>query len=479
MAAGNSKPQHLHQMLLVGIICFTMGFMCSYVSTTSSNTLTTNDNYPFNVHSSETSTIHNQISPRLPDGTYGRLQSLDVPEIPSLVLMGPPKAGSRTFINSFSKYNNVLQWHWERAFWCGANKLRCTPKQNHTEWTRYIHQFESNTATLAHLVEVIQSDKSNAKCTVKQNQYLWNRQEFNMTHKTCIHPKHAHDQNTLHHNFCYLVEKGPSQSRAPWVPILYANLMPKTKTFIIARNPIYHVMSCFVAFKKHNYNGNHIDLKHHIIDQIKQHQGFNVLVDICKDINRKWISYHGDGHGIKRFLQLKTDYKRFIVTYLWRKFVDPMDIQSRGLREDLFMWAPFTFPVFLISLFSHDEVLNNTVWYDWTPIQSYRVVQFEWLYADIPNAMKTIKCWVMELNTIECDTHLPDAQNRDIFESESIERHNHIENATVWQQPYAWYEDNIRQLFNPCYDTMQHILLYDRPHLLLGEWKSWNYSYTF
>eukprot|EP01083_Nonionella_stella_P167766 564693_1 len=473
----NTKLQHLQKTLLVGVFCVVMGFVYFYVffiasifEPTSSNIFPTKNKSSSNIHGFELDKIANQTSPTLStdDATHGRLESLNVPEIPSLVLLGPPKSGSRTFINWFSKYDNVLAFGRERAFWCGGNRLRCNPKQNETEWMRYLDEFESNSNTLARLVEVIQSDKSNSRCTVERNQYLWKSQEFNMTHKKCIH--------SLNQSTCYLVEKGPGQSRVPWVPILFANLMPRTKTFIIVRNPVYHVVSCAIAFGFATKGSDQREIKHGIVDAIRSHEGFNVLTNVCKEINHKWNSY---GDAMHRFVQLKTDYKRFIVTYLWRKFVDPMDIQSRGLREDLFMWAPFTFPVFLISLFSHDEVLNNTVWYDWTPIQSYRVVQFEWLYADIPNAMKTIKCWVMELNTIECDTHLPDAQNRDIFESESIERHNHIENATVWQQPYAWYEDNIRQLFNPCYDTMQHILLHDRPHLLLGEWKSWNYSYTF
>ena len=54
---------------------------------------------------------------------------------------------------------------------------------------------------------------------------------------------------------------------------------------------------------------------------------------------------------------------------------------------------------------------------------------------------------------------------------------NHINNAQSAHAYYKWYDDNMKELYGPCMDSMKHILLHDRHDLFLGEWNTWDYKY--
>ena len=253
-------------------------------------------------------------------------------------------------------------------------------------------------------------------------------------------------------------------------------------------------------------------------------------------------------------------------------YVTNKDIAYRSLRSEIYLWAPFQFPIIFLSLLAYDEVFAESVvgegmgmgvgvgegegedegnepqqqqineyfyesqWrqptntsassshWDWDPLThemtDYKLLQFEYLYGNIPRAMNQIKCWITQKNrwiAIErrrrrrrlrrrrrrmgedgdgsggvgldgVDSGNGDGirrvsgsfsatvcPNYDCVEDEkALFEEVHKTNAAGSGKPYSdKYARTVEELFKPCVLTLKDIVLRVRPNILLGEWVDW------
>ena len=59
-------------------------------------------------------------------------------EIPALVILGPAKAGTRSFIDAIASFDDIIQYESERHFWSGSTDFVCQPWYNKQEWQWFI-----------------------------------------------------------------------------------------------------------------------------------------------------------------------------------------------------------------------------------------------------------------------------------------------------------------------------------------------------
>ena len=135
---------------------------------------------------------------------YHYTYDFDPLPLPSLVLTGPPKAGSRSFQNLLSRYSNIVQFGPERDFFTGANFYKCQLPWKDKEWTQFLDAYNRSESKLADLLPVMQNTRpKNNRCNVDWYERLWRK--FNITLKTgyserfrpmrneskkCIHPQY-------------------------------------------------------------------------------------------------------------------------------------------------------------------------------------------------------------------------------------------------------------------------------------------------
>ena len=144
-------------------------------------------------------------------------------------------------------------------------------------------------------------------------------------------------------------------------------------------------------------------------------------------------------------------YKQFVVEYL-KEFVKRM---HKSTRLHIFIHAPFLLPTLLIGLLSYEQELGI---YD-----HFKVIQFEYMYSDTPNAMSAIRCWITRI----CG----DDDDEKDYLFDRVEKAN---SAAPKNKTFSkWYENQIHRLFDPCTESMLNLVLKDRRDLLIGDWYSW------
>ena len=498
-----------------------------------------------------------------------------IPDTPALSLQGPPKAGTRTFMNTFSKFSDVIQYGAEHDHWVGSNKYKCHIKTDIpvNDWKIFLNSYffhfnidvsvnntnknngniNSNSTYLTYLLNNFMDDSM--KCSKGKFYEAWNyytlEKRYRWTNimlyenKQCIaitHEKWTSQSTNLNkkknniilinngslkllfntdntstiaknnftsdemelisnliykHKFCYFAEKGPTYSRSIWTPIVWSHLYPKIHILLIIRNPIMHVQSCLWALSPSIYNryrqsntSDAIKVNSIAIKLFYENKSFiNLSMLINQTINKEWSDYNAYGSNSNRYLFMKnSSYTKFLYQYFYNRYIYPRDINPRGPRGNIFIWAPFVLPHILMSLFSYEEVASrlygdnilfklnnnyNTIESDYQinyEIYNYRLIQFEWLYGNIPLAMKYVKCWTMNVVNIKnCEIKI---QDKSIFNN--IEHLNSASNNPVYDE---YYVKEMNKLWGPHSLAIKNLLTVDRPYLLIGDWLDWKFMH--
>ena len=92
-------------------------------------------------------------------------------------------------------------------------------------------------------------------------------------------------------------------------------------------------------------------------------------------------------------------------------------------KPQMVVWAAYHLPILLIGIFVYEEVYFETHTHsDWHPIYNellnYKWVQFEWLWNNTLDSIRTIKCWMTQgyrINNDECEFERDDPYNQDYF----------------------------------------------------------------
>eukprot|EP01084_Bolivina_argentea_P275790 470429_1 len=454
--------------------------------TTINNDLSNNDTIN-NAHI-DTNTQH------IPQEQKAKVSNIKRPDYPALVLQGPPKCGTRTFVDTLSRYNDVIQYASERDFWAGANEWRCTVHYNKTQWISFVNNFAIHKAKLQQLAITITTEKrfTRGLCYPDRYRWHWNKIPYGIgatgqhwINKSCQHPNQSITINSQYKRYCYLIEKGPVYARAPWVGIVYTYLMPRIKLLTIVRNPLKQIISSIFAFSELGFGNQfreNVNTTYKIlITQFQIDKIFVKLSDMCSKLNKKWDILKLEGkNGRNRYLMMIDEYRNYLVTYYRYRFVYKMFLVEP--RREIYKWASFLFPTVLSTLFAWDEskgfeFMKNK----WNPLQhdeyyENKYVQFEWMFDNVADAMKIVKCWIMDIKSdSKCDMVINKKDNDLLFRD--VEQTN-SNRPSGYKAKNVFYESHMQKIWNPCNLAVQHIIKYDRPKLLLGGWYNWNYTYV-
>ena len=163
--------------------------------------------------------------------------------------------------------------------------------------------------------------------------------------------------------------------------------------------------------------------------------------------------------GEARHLLMRTHYKRMVTEYFRRRFIEPKDIMVPRVPNvsipAKIVWSTYHWPVLLAGMLASDEV--SGVFLD----SNYKWIQFEYMWANEPDSMSALKCWVTRL--ARCNVN----QNESSVKNFS---------ARATRKPVSdWFIAQIQRIFTPCTSMAISGVLKDRPGLLLGEWLRWYY----
>ena len=131
------------------------------------------------------------------------------------------------------------------------------------------------------------------------------------------------------------------------------------------------------------------------------------------------------------------------------------------------VWSTYYLPALLIGLFVNDEIYKNNLSFN------YKWIQFEWLWSDTLDSMRTIKCWMTHgyrINNNKCEFQKYDIINKKLF--------NHITKTHSFgsKAPFTdYYINEIVKIFTPFHNLLVNALLNDRPNVLIGHWQKWDY----
>ena len=248
-------------------------------------------------------------------------------------------------------------------------------------------------------------------------------------------------------------------------------LMPQIKLLTIVRNPLQQIMSALFAFPTGtDWEAMTMNETHKwLIDQFRTDSAFMNFSAMCTHLNTKWNAL-SDESAKKRYLKMRGEYRKFLSVYFWNRFVDPMFLEWP--RFEMFKWSGFIFPSMLTSLLSWDEAMGDDFMRnEWDPLGANeyaqsRWIQFEWMFDSVDEAMRSVRCWMMESEN-EC-------QGEKKLKFGKVERTNSFRSIKTRQQS-EYYRTQMAKLWSPCNTAMLNIIRRDRPKLMLGEWKEWNW----
>ena len=442
--------------------------------------------------------------------------------IPAIIIAGPPKTGTNTLLKSLSLYQDIVAYPIEH-FYFGSSYFDkphpCSPIMNQTQWIHYLTNYESinnnhiQTKTyLSDLIHIIKetNPRSTTKCTanafkntyknIRKHREMIRRKKYgNMTAtevakidswrapKSCINPfKWKREQTSVRSDnimYCWFIEKAPAYARTPYVPIYVANELPKTKYLTILRNPINHVWSNYFHFAggtSHIWDTDLTNLKRakDVISKFRNEKitSINIINGICNNITTKYKQIHLEDKK-ERWLLMREDYKKLIIQYFKGRYNEPKDIFNEKVsRFCKLIWATYYVPILFVGLFVNDEVFigdNNID--EWDPMKNeilnYRYIQFEWLWHDTLDSIRTLKCWMTQgwrLGNDKCEYERDDVLNEEWFRII-----NKSSSKGRGKLP-EWYKDEIVDIFSPCTNLIVNNLLRDRPNIFLGQWIPWD-----
>ena len=413
------------------------------------------------------------------------------PDYPALVLQGPPKAGTRTFVDTLSRYSDVIQYGPERDFWAGPNEWRCIVHYNITQWKNYLNDYKNYKTDLNKLViEIVTDKRYNSYCYPERYRWHWNKIKSyseggvgsNWINKTCQHPNETITNNTKYQRYCYLIEKGPVYTRSPWVPIVYAYLMPRIKLITIVRDPLKQIISAIFAFPEPGVNKKNMNATYKwLINHLQEDESFMNFSAMCTELNTEWMKLKLDNHnGKNRYLMMRKYYRHYLFVYNWRRYVKQQFLWEP--RADIYKWSSFLLPSLLSGLSAWDEIKGDEFMENvWDPLSDNeylenRYIQFEWLYNNVAKSMKLIKCWMMNIKSnTQCDQQINEVEN-DILFTQIVHKNAHRPEST--KQENTYYKSSMQNIWHPCNTAIQNIIRHDRPQLVIGGWYDWKYTFV-
>ena len=262
---------------------------------------------------------------------------------------------------------------------------------------------------------------------------------------------------------------------------MYVHLMPRIKLLTIIRDPMTQIVSALFAFPEERtaqqLDSQHMESTHHwMVKEFMEDAAFTNFSAMCSELNGKWNKLRADGSsGRDRYLGMRDEYRHFLVVYLWRRFVDK-EFMTKP-RIDIHKWSALLLPSTLTTLMSWEEVKGDefmrTEWDPMGHLEFYenRYVQFEWMFGNVPRAMKLVRCWILNIRDgAECEKEMKGTP-QGLFDGVGRENSDRADSTRLEDKGYR---EGMQPLWEPCTSAMQH-LLEDRPQLLLGEWIDWGY----
>ena len=216
-----------------------------------------------------------------------------------------------------------------------------------------------------------------------------------------------------------------------------------------------------------------------MVQQFHSDAAFMNFSAMCTELNRQWETLRSDGKTPRdRYLGMMDEYRTFLVAYLYRRFVNEEFMTQP--RMDIHKWSALLLPSTLSTLVAWEEVKGmEFMRNEWDPMgdtefYENRYIQFEWMYGNLNEAMKLVRCWMMDLKDgTECDAGMKLTQ-QGLFDGVGL---SNSDRANSTRMEDKGYREGMQPLWEPCNLAMQHIVLEDRPQLLLGEWVDWNYDH--
>ena len=437
--------------------------------------------------------------------------------IPALMVSGPPKTGTVTLLRYLSLYQDVMAYPVEHFYWgnTGFDKPHaCSPIMDDTQWTNYLSKYESmeSETSLLDLIDIIKdtNPRSKTKCTAKafKNTYenvakyrarIKRKRYGNMNAteiakinarfipKSCINPfkwkqKRKRGSSRSNKMYCWFVEKTPAYARTPYVPIYVAHELQQTKYLTILRNPINHVWSNYFHFaggRSHKWRKDiHNTMREKdVISKFQNEKirSIDILNGICNNISAKYAQIKEEDRK-SRWLLMREDYKKLIIAYFRGRYIEPKDIHtSKVTKYAKLIWSTYYVPILFIGLYVNDEVFVGDNVDEWDPMQNeilnYRYIQFEWLWHDTLDSIRTLKCWMTQgyrLDNNKCEYERDHPLNQQYFGE--VRKANSRGKGELSD----WYKDQIVGIFGPCTSLIFNNLLNDRPNIFLGDWIPWD-----
>lgn len=182
----------------------------------------------------------------------------------------------------------------------------------------------------------------------------------------------------------------------------------------------------------------------------------------------------------ERYLRMRPFYKQIAAHYFMQRFVDPKDIMDPDQKMGKVIWAAYHVPILVLGMLVNDEVFieNDIGWNQWDPLWNemlnYKWIQFEYLWDDTLDSMRTIKCWMTQghrMDNTQCEFERDDPLNQFLFPK--VEKTNSNRGGSA---PYSdWYIGEVLRLMDPCFRLLVKTMLRDRPNLVLGDWMEWEH----
>ena len=414
------------------------------------------------------------------------------PIMPSLVLLGPEKTGTRTFISTMGKFPEIYEQKIEIYYWTKLTSLGCLPQWTVDQWDQYITQYlnHSDTKNIINSKDlqtffqliadsIVITDNRASQCNTQRFIRRWNRfyRDSNQTH--CLHPglvasDNDDDKSGLTLPYCWFIEKSPNYSRNPLVGLIFSNYFERIKLIHIIRNPIKLIWSWVYAFHKKyikDLGKDNDRVARDLFKYFRSNSAAKIMRKECVNINNNWniiksidIGNVNVNVNSKRELMMP-HYVSMMKEYLNYRFVLNKTNDLSFHSKESMVWVSLMYPTLMFYILAYDQVYGFENW------NQFRLIQFEYLYKNMSISMNVIKCW---LQTNQQYTSDFDLQNR------CKQSYHHLKfglkikkiNARASGSMSDEFKKQFEQLLSPCYQCLFHEIE-NSPQLLLGEWIPW------
>ena len=249
------------------------------------------------------------------------------PDVPSLVLVAPPKTGTTSLMDALSRYPDVVQLGVERHYW----NARCLETQNASLiWARFLARYANNSSSLSLALRHLTLWNRSELCCNDDYRAEWHRAYHDplssarpcLQHKACAYPSNS-NSSLSSRRFCYLIEKAPYYARHPLlIAVLFANAFPRVKLLNVVRAPSQHIKSAVFAFDELRNRRNVSAVMRSVLRRL---QSLRLLANVsagCDAINAQWHALSSQGARQRYGAMKHAVYRPFLVGFLWAKHVE-------------------------------------------------------------------------------------------------------------------------------------------------------------